>query len=285
MDSDSDKQRDWSSLYKQRFGVVATEPFPAEEAVATSANVLGRRTLRRYLDRQLDDGLIRLLLMAAQSAPAKSDLQQYSIVQIKDPALREKIAELVPSMPWLATAPVFFIFCGDIRRNRQIASMRGYQHANDNVDTFMNAAVDAGISMATMVITAESLGLGCCPISAVRNHMHEICELLAIPDGVFPVAGLTVGWPEDSGYMSMRLPPELVVHEDRYDDSALSQALPAYDQERRRRYPIKADRQRHVDRYGVDPECTWSENAARQLSVPERNDFRQWLASQSINLK
>jgi len=83
----------------------------------------------------------------------------------------------------------------------------------------------------------------------------------------------------------MRLPPALVVHENAYDDSTLETAIGDYDAERRRRHPIAPEKQRHVDRYGIDPECVWSENVARQLSVPERAGFREWLAGQGINLK
>lgn len=282
---DAENESKWAQLYRQRFGQDSAAAEPDSDAVTTATRILGRRTLRRYLDRPIAPELITLLLMAAQSAPAKSDLQQYSIIHITDPDLRKTIGALIPSMPWVASAPGFFIFCGDMRRNRRITQSRNYSHANDNVDTFMNAAVDAGIAMATMIGAAESLGLGCCPISVVRNHIEKIAQLLAIPAGVFPVAGLTVGWPADAGHVSMRLPPSLVVHENAYDDSGLEAAVKEYDAERRRRHPIAPEKQRHVDRYGVDPECGWSENAARQLSVPERGGFRQWLAGQSINLK
>lgn len=281
----AENESEWAALYRQRFGQNSAADEPDSVAVKTAAGILGRRTLRRYLDRPIEPELITLLLMAAQSAPAKSDLQQYSIVHVTDPGLRKTIGDMIPGMPWVASAPGFFIFCGDMRRNRRITQMRKYDHANDNVDTFMNAAVDSGIAMATMISAAESLGLGCCPISVVRNHIDKIVELLAIPAGVFPVAGLTVGWPADPGHVSMRLPPSLVVHENAYDDSGLETAVMRYDAERRRRHPIAPEKQRHVDRYGVNPECGWSENAARQLSVPERSGFRTWLASRGINLR
>jgi nitroreductase len=65
------------------------------------------------------------------------------------------------------------------------------------LDSFMNASVDAGIAMMAFIASAESVGLGCCPISAVREHLHELCPAFDIPDSVFPVAGLCLGWPTD----------------------------------------------------------------------------------------
>ena len=72
---------------------------------------------------------------------------------------------------------------------------------------FMNAAVDAGLVLQAFITAAEALGLGCCPISVVRNHVEKVAALLELPPGVFPVAGLCVGYPRQPGWTSMRLPP------------------------------------------------------------------------------
>src|SRR2546429_332888 len=82
----------------------------------------------------------------------------------------------------------------------------------------MPAAVDAGLVLQGFIPAAAALRLGCCPISVVRNHVEKLAELLALPAGVFPVAGLCVGYPSQTGWSSMRLPPALTVHTDRYDD-------------------------------------------------------------------
>ncbi len=95
-------------------------------------------------------------------------------------------------------------------------------HANNNLDTFLNTAVDCTLAMAAFMAAADAAGLGTCPISYVRNHIEKLVPLLALPAGVYPVAGLTVGWPEFRRPVSMRLPPSVVVHRERYDDSALA---------------------------------------------------------------
>lgn len=273
-----------SDLIAERYGFDALSP-PADPDISQAVgSVLGRRTLRRYTDQAVDPELLDVLLACAQSAPAKSDLQQYSIVSVEDSHKREKVGEWLSSMAWVATAPVLLIFCGDMRRNRRICELRGYTHANDNVDTFMNSAVDAGLAMGFFMSAAERVGLGCCPLSMVRNHIDGLAELLQLPDGVYPVAGLTVGWPSDQSRTSLRLPPELVVHRDRYDDSMLETELDRYDSMRLERQPIGPDRQRHVDRYGALDNARWSENISRQLSVPERDGFRQWLEGHGIKL-
>ena len=71
--------------------------------------------------------------------------------------------------------------------------MRDKPFANDHLDSFFNASVDAGWVLMNFIRAAESVGLGCCPISAVRNHAARISALLGLPDWVFPVPGLCVG--------------------------------------------------------------------------------------------
>ncbi|MCC7274534.1 MAG: nitroreductase family protein, partial [Alphaproteobacteria bacterium] len=248
------------------------------------ARILGRRTIRRYRDAPVPDGLLTLLLACAQSAPSKSDLQQCSILVVKDEAKRATIAGWLPGQPWVGQAPVFLVFLADMRRARRLGEIHGKPNENDNVDGFLNATVDAALAMQTFALAADAAGLGCCCISMIRDHIEAATPLLGLPPGVFPIAGLCVGWPEGPGRMSMRLPPEAVVHVDRYDDSALPGTVDAYDRRRHARAPIAASGQRAVERWGTAEFCGWSDNVARQLSLPERAGFRAFLARHGVAL-
>ena len=128
----------------------------------------------------MPEPLLRTLLAAAQSAPSKSDLQQYSIIVVQDPAKIAAVADWIGTMPWIKEAPVFLFFCGDIRRGRRLCELRGLEHANDNVDTFLNATADAALAMAHLILAAEIAGLGTCPISYVRNHLERVAPMLAL---------------------------------------------------------------------------------------------------------
>jgi nitroreductase len=274
---------DLETLLKERYGFTAPG---AGELNPTLETILNHRSCRSYTDQDVDDELLDLLLACAQSAPAKSNLQQYSIVVVREAERRAKVNELVPSLaPWFERAPVFLCFLGDVRRIRRLAERQGHPYANNNADTFMNAAVDAALAMQNFIVAAESAGLGTCPISVVRNKIAEFSELLQLPDGVFPIAGLTLGWPDWGGMASVRLPASIVVHRETYDDSALDTDIDAHDDRAHDRKPIKPGSQRHTDRYGVLEKCTWSENVVRQLSLPERAGFADYLKSKGIDLK
>jgi len=275
---------DLENLYRQRFGFSPPDFEQPPAGLSAVEHILSRRSVRHFRPKLVGDGLLAALLACAQSAPTKSNLQQYSIVVLKDRRRRARLLELIPQAAWATDAPLLLVFLGDVRRGRRIADQRGYQHRNDNIDTFMNAAVDAALAMQCFINAAEAVGLGCCPLSVVRNRLGELKELLDLPPGVFPIAGLAAGWPEAVPDVSMRLPPQVVVHEDRYDDSGLETAVDAYDDRVFAKAPIPPEKQRHVDRYGVAERGVWSENVARQLSVPERAEFRDWLRRQGLNL-
>ena len=245
--------------------------------------VLMRRTHRRYSDRAVPDSLVRLLLAAAFSASSKSDFQQASAIWLKDRGCRGRLAGLFPDMPWIGSAPAFLVFVGDARRLERLGVPRGHRQDNGALEGFFNATVDAAFALQTCILAAETLGLGTCPISVLRNQIGAVAEILDLPDKVFPVAGLCLGYPAQQGFISMRLPLDATVHIDRYDDSRLSEAVEAYDRRRDARHSIK-DRQRDPERFGAADFYGWSEDKARQAAAPEGAGFATWLRAHGFTL-
>jgi nitroreductase len=273
-----------ADLIHDRFGLStqAGRDLPAE---GTVAQLLAHRTHRRYKTDPVPDDVLEIALAAALSAPSKSDLQQVAVILVRDRSKQATIGGWIPDMPWIATAPLFMVFCGDHRRIRRVSNeLRHRPFPNDTLDMFMNAAVDAGLVLQSFVTAAEALGLGCCPISVVRNHVEKLAELLELPAGVFPVAGLTVGYPSQTGWISMRLPPALTVHTDRYDDGDLPAQLEAYDHRREARHATPRESQRFADRFGYSEPYGWSEDKARQYSVPERHNFGPFIRRHGFGL-
>ena len=269
------------SALDERFG--AARPRRSRAARASTSSRASSSTARTANSppRPVDPALLRLLFACALSAPSKSDLQQADIVHVADRAKVRAIAALIPDMPWIADAPVLLVFCGNNRRIRQIGEWRGKPFANDHLDHFMNAAVDAGIVMTTFIRAAEAVGLGACPISAVRNRPREVSELLALPDWVFPMAGLVVGYPAEARRITPRLPLEVTVHVDRYDESRVRENVDAYDRRRHALLPYR--KQRGTKRWGEAAFYGWSEDKARQYGVPERADFGAFIREKGFS--
>lgn len=244
--------------------------------------VLMRRTHRRYAERPLPEPLLRLLLGVAFSASSKSDFQQASVIWVKDSSRRDRLADLIPDMPWVGTAPVFLVFCGDAHRLARIADVRGHGQDNSKLEEFFNAAVDATLVLQTFILAAETAGLGCCPISVIRNHAATVAQILGLPDKVFPVAGLCVGYPAATGHISMRLPLEVSMHTDRYDDDRLAELVDAYDRRRDARYSLPREQQRSPEIFGYASFYGWSEDKARQATQPEGASFASYLRSRGF---
>lgn len=256
---------------------------PDQPGAAELAQIAGHRSIRRYRPDPVALELLRLLLACALSAPTKSDLQQADIIHITDAGKRQRIVAAIPDMAWILDAPVFLVFCGNNRRIRHIGEWRGKPFANEHLDHFMNAAVDAGIVMMNFIRAAEAAGLGTCPISAIRNAIDATSRELELPEGVFPVAGLCVGYPATPGHISPRLSPEVTVHTNRYDESTLRAQVDAYDQRRHANHPY--GKQRRIKSFGTAEFYGWSEDKARQYAEPERADFGAYIRRQGFSLK
>jgi nitroreductase len=273
----------YKTEWHTRFG---EEPAPASDLpdLPWLREVLVRRTHRRYTEQRVPEALLDLLLGTAFSASSKSDFQQATVIRITDRQKRERLAALVPDMPWVGNAPVFLLFCGDAHRLERICEMRDHLGANGKLEGFFNAAIDAALVLQTFILAAETAGLGCCPISVIRNHADAVAEILALPDKVFPVAGLCVGYPAAAGHMSMRLPLEATVHIDGYDDRLLAKAIDAYDRRRDARYSLPREQQRSPDVFGYASFYGWSEDKARQAVQPEGQSFPTYLRRHGFTL-
>ena len=272
-----------SNLIRARFG----ERVDVPERLERNAELIGlaaHRSHRAFTDDAVSPALLRTLLASAFSAPAKSDLQQSCVVQVSERCVHARIAGLIPSMPWIADAPVLLVFCGDSRRIRRICELHGTPFANDHLDSFLNAAVDAGLVVAGFIRAAQAAGLGCCPLSAVRDHAAEIGEMLGLPDHVFPVVGMVAGYPAKERRITPRLPLDAFVHADRYDDGAFEEWIESYDVRRHAVLPLNPDRQRDPGRFGRTDFYGWSVDKARQVAVSEREKFGAFVRSKRFRL-
>lgn len=270
-----------TNTIQERFGSGANLTQTPDTAPLADA-VLRRRSHRAYSDRPVPDTLVALLCHAALSASSKSDFQQASLIDVRDPAKRAALAAPFPAMPWIGAAPRFLVFLGDARRLERIGDLRGHPQSNAGLEGFFNASVDAALALQTFILCAEDAGLGCCPISVLRNQAPLVGEVLGLPDRVFPVAGLCLGWPAKEGHASMRLPTGITLHTDCYGNDDLAPQLDRYDREREARNPTPPDKQRATAVFGVSETYGWSEDKARQAAQPEGAAFPPWLRAQGF---
>lgn len=225
---------------------------------------------------------LKTLAALALAAPTKSDLQQRDIILINDEQQLQRMKSLLAGQAWISGSPVLVVFCANNRRQRLLHELRSHAFANDHLDAFFNASVDAAIVLATFVLAAEAAGLGTCPISAIRNEADQASDILGLPDHVFPVAGLAVGLPIEAPEPSLRLPLSSTVHENHYSSADPRPEIEAYDRRRTDAQPYTT--QRRVEIFESTEPYTWSEDKARQYSLPERADFGAFIRSKGFSM-
>jgi FMN reductase [NAD(P)H] len=265
----------------ERFGEELTvdEALPGLDALA---RIGGHRSHRRFLPRPVEPDLLRLLCACALSAPSKSDLQQADIVIVRDTAIRQTIVDTIPDMPWIMNAPVFLVFVGNGARLPIMSRRRDKPFPNDHLDAFFNATVDAAIVMTTFIQASTAVGLGICPISAIRDYPRIVAKALNLPPRTVPIAGLCVGWPEQAGEITPRLSLSTTVIEDQYGERDVIDEIEAYDRRRAALRPYR--RQRRIERWGEASFYGWSQDKARQYAEPTRADFGAFVREQGFRL-
>lgn len=274
---------------EQRFGL-PTNVGADTESNETLNTIFNHRSHREFANQPISQDLMETLLRAAFVGPSKSDLQQARAIWVRDPDLKRQIADLSPELhPWVASAPEFVVWCGDNSLCHQLAESHGHPYVNNHLDQFMNPAVDAGIAMTTFIWAAESKGLGCCPVSSIRNTPFELANILKLPKFVFPVAGLVIGYPLEGNEteISLRLPPSISIMENTYrnDPDTILQEVEDYSSRRSANHPVSPSDQRATEVFGVTDNYGWPEDKSRQYALPERTDWADFIRSQGFEIE
>lgn len=180
--------------------------------------LLNHRTIRKYKDKPVDDGLLNEILTAGTRASTTGNMQVYSIVVTRDQEMKEKLAPTHFNQPVFTNAPVSLTFCADFNRFNKWCRQRNAEPGYDNFQSFVAAAIDALLVAQNVCVAAESKGLGICYLGTVTYNADKIIDILNLPKGVVPVATVTLGWPDENPPQTERLPLEAVVHQETYKD-------------------------------------------------------------------
>ena len=177
-----------------------------------------RRTIRKYEERDIENELLEKILLAGTRASTTGNMQVYSIIVTRDAAMKERLAPAHFNQPMVTAAPVVLTFCADFNRFNRWCRQRRAEPGYGNFLSFMTAAIDALIAAQTICIAAEEEGLGICYLGTATYNADMIIDVLGLPEGVVPVATVTLGWPAEIPDQVDRLPLGAVVHQETYTD-------------------------------------------------------------------
>lgn len=235
--------------------------------------ILNHRSIRSYLDKELPEEHLELLVRCAQKAPSSNNGQPVTIIAVTDKAKKAQLAELCGNQAFIAEAGVFFVFCIDFYRGKLACEKTNNEfYITDELSATVIGTFDAGLAMQNMIVAAESLGYGTVPIGGILNDSHAVIKLLEIPDYVFPICGLVVGFPKEQSAVKPRLPLKAVFNREKYD---MNQRIyiDEYDEVMTKYME---------ERTNGESRRNWSETISRVYRVKGRRSIKQAMENQKF---
>ena len=238
------------------------------------------RSVRSYSPEPVTDEVVEAIVEAAQWAPSSSFRQVCSVVGVRDIEKKRILRTLCNNQRWVEECPVFLVFCADLNRLDDLCQVEGLHTNIEYLETLVMTVLDVGIFIQNAALAAEALGLGTCMIGGLRDHSREVIQLLNLPQGVFGVSGLCLGYPAEVPGQRPRLPLAEVLYWERYDATGRMERLADYDQT--------------IQEAGIYPRkdggyTGWTRIMRRRTSQPplegDRMKLREVLEEQGFGLK
>ncbi len=218
----------------------------------------------------------RLIVETARRSPTSSNLQAYSIIGIRDQATKDRLAVLTGNQAHVAESSLFLVFCADLFRLRRLNEQRGYPFHGEDTEMFIIATVDTALVAGRALIAAQAIGLGGVMVGAIRNLPDEVCDLLKLPELVYPVMGMSLGKPAAEPKPKPRLPLDAVYFREAYlrsgspddmpDEQLLDRLIAEYDETMDRLGYFKVRPVEPENYPAFDGAYSWSEHTARRLA-------------------
>ncbi len=252
-----------------------------KEMNAVENLMVNHKSVRKFKNQPVSDALLERMIRCAQHAATSEFIQAYTIIKVTDQKTKETLYNEVTSQKPILNAPVFLVFCADVSRLLRASEMNQREAPEaymEYTETFLMASVDTAIAAQNAVLAAESEGLGCTYIGGIRNNLPKVMELLAIPQGVYPLFGMVLGYPEEQTDEAAkpRLPLDVIFKEEKYHIDGEEEQIRAYDE---------VIRQYYIDRTGGKRDETWSMQMSDFVEKPQRPFLKDVLEKQGFKLK
>ncbi|MDO9578877.1 MAG: nitroreductase family protein [Candidatus Cloacimonadales bacterium] len=181
--------------------------------------LMNHRSIRKYTDEVPNEEIIETIVKAGQQAAFAGQLG--SLILSRDKTRH----------PF--SAPLYFIICVDIHRMRKVMEKRNWQMISSDAAMLMFGVQDACYLAQNLVIAAESLGLGTCYLGFVPFNADKLIEKYKLPPKVFPLVGISVGYPAENPPVRPRYPLDFACYDGVYlefSDEQIEKAMQVMDE-------------------------------------------------------
>lgn len=234
------------------------------------------RSIRKFKDQQIPQDLFETIIRAGQSAATSSHVQAYSIIHVVNPDNRAKLVELTGGQTYIADCSHFMVFCADMKRPTEAAERAGAEVVRGMTEQLLVASVDTALMAQNIVVAAESEGLGICYIGGIRNDPAKVSDILRLPEHVYPVFGMCLGYPDQNPEVKPRLPLASILKEDYYQDEQDQTLVNEFDDTMRTYY---------LQRTGGNKETNWSEQLKPLFTSKLRPHMSTFLKGKGFEMK
>jgi FMN reductase [NAD(P)H] len=207
-----------------------TEKGNCDYSNETMKLLLNRASCRNFSDKKIPEDILDLILEAGTHAPTGGNLQPYSIIKIENKEAKVKLAKLC-EQNFILKAPIDLLFCIDWHRIKRWAELEMAPFtATSSFRHFWISFQDTIISAQNISTAADALGLGSVYVGTIIDFVEEIRKMFELPEGVFPVVMLCIGYPLNKALPRKKLGPNIVVHSEKYHELPDEELLKAFDE-------------------------------------------------------
>jgi nitroreductase len=188
-----------------------------------------RKSLRGYDSRPISSEHKEQILHSLFRAPTAGNMMHYSVIEVADQKMKDKLVTTCDNQPFIAKAPLVLLFLADLQRwydffeyssVPEVCRERGLDYMTPQESDLLLACCDALIAAQNAVIAAEAVGVGSCYIGDIMENIETHREMFDLPRWVFPIALLCFGYPlrkdRDDREKTPRYPPRFVYFMDKY---------------------------------------------------------------------
>ncbi len=235
--------------------------------------MLNHRSIRKFLDKSIDTETLEKIIECGQAAASSSFIQAYSVIRVTNTDTRKQIADAAGGQGWVEDAPEFLVFCADLKRIEVACIEQGAGELEGHAEHFLAASIDVALMAQNVLLAAESMGMGGVFIGGIRNDPQLVSDLLNLPDQVYPVFGMCLGWPAIDPDVKPRFPVKTVLHQDQYAVEKVESQVEAYDLQMRSYYQSRSGKTRVSN---------WSEQTAKAVQDKKREHMLKFLNNRGL---
>lgn len=192
--------------------------------------LMSHSSCRSFLDKPVPDDVTDAIIKCAQHAPTSSYLQAYTVIKVEDREKRKALAEFAGGQEWVEKAGLALLFCADLHRLDVMLDLKD-KNVLHNEELYTVAVTDAALASSRALVAAQALGLGGVFVGGVRNEIEKMAQLFNLPELVFPMYVVCMGYPAEVPPQRPRMDKSLISAVDSYPEITGPAQLRDYEKE------------------------------------------------------